>query len=108
MFYEWRTYTCMPGKLPVVLKRFETVTLSLFAEHGIRRVTPLLTVNVGEDNNQIKYMLQWDSHEQRDKAWASFRADPRWHAAVQESEKDGPTVLKITNEILAAVPFSLD
>jgi heme-degrading monooxygenase HmoA len=107
MFYEFRTYTCTPGKLPVVLKRFETTTLALFEKHGIKRITPLMTVGVGEDNSQIKYVVQWESHEQRDKAWAAFRADPDWHKAVAESEQAGPTVAKITNELLIAAPFSL-
>jgi len=107
MFYEFRTYTCTPGKLPVVLRRFETVTLGLFEKHGIRRITPLLTIAVGDDNMQLKYVLQWESHAHRDEAWTAFRADPEWQQALQESEKDGPTVVKIANELLIAAPFSL-
>ena len=107
MLYEFRTYTCMPGKLPAVLKRFETATLALFEKHGIRRITPLFTTAVGPDNMQIKYVLQWESHEQRDRAWAAFRADADWLKAVAESEKDGPVVASIANELLAAAPFSL-
>jgi hypothetical protein len=30
MIHEFRTCTCLPGKLPIVLKRFETATLALF------------------------------------------------------------------------------
>ncbi|MCW5653783.1 NIPSNAP family protein [Hydrogenophaga sp.] len=106
MFYELRTYTCLPGKLPIVLKRFETATLGLFKKHGFRR-GPLFTVAVGDDNLQIKYILEWDSHEQRDKAWVAFRNDPEWAKALAESEKDGPVVAKISNELLMAVPFSV-
>jgi hypothetical protein len=106
MFHELRTYTCLPGKLPTVLKRFETTTLGLFRKYGIRN-GPLFTVAVGEDNMQVKYLIEWDSHEQREKAWTAFRADPAWQEAVAVSEKDGPTVAKITNELLTAVPFSL-
>jgi hypothetical protein len=106
MFYELRTYTCMPGKMPVVLKRFEATTLGLFRKYGIKN-GPLLTVAVGEDNLQIKYLVEWESHEQRDKAWTAFRADPAWQAALVESEKEGPSVRQIHNELLAAVPFSL-
>ena len=106
MFHELRTYTCLPGRLPTVLRRFETTTLGLFKKYGIRN-GPLFTVAIGEDNLQIKYLIEWDSHEQRDKAWTAFRADPAWQEAVAVSEKDGPTVAKITNELLAAVPFSL-
>jgi hypothetical protein len=106
MIHEFRTYTCMPNKLPTVLKRFETVTLGLFAKYGIRN-GPLFTVAVGENNQQVKYMIEWDNLAERDRAWAAFRADPAWAQALQESEKDGPSVAKITNELLSAVPFSV-
>jgi hypothetical protein len=107
MFYEFRTYHCAPGKLPVVLKRFETVTMGLFDKYGIRRITPVFTVGVGDDNSQLKYVLQWDSHEQRDTAWSAFRADVAWQQALKDTEKDGPTLVKISNELLLAAPFSL-
>jgi hypothetical protein len=106
MFHEFRTYTCMPGKMPVVLKRFEATTLGLFKKYGFRP-GPLFTVGVGEDNQQIKYILEWESHDERDRAWTAFRADPAWQQALVESEKDGPTVLRIANELLHPVPFSL-
>lgn len=106
MIYELRTYTCLPGKMPIVLKRFETATLGLFKKHGFRP-GPLLTVAVGDDNLQIKYLLEWESQAERDKAWTAFRNDPGWATALAESEKDGPVVAKISNELLAAVPFSL-
>ena len=106
MLYEFRTYTCVPGKLPIVLKRFETATLALFKKHGIRN-GPLFTVAVGDDNFQIKYMVEWASYEAREKAWAAFRADPDWQQALATSEKDGPVVAKMSNELLVAAPFSL-
>ena len=96
----------MPGKLPVVLKRFETMTLGLFKKYDIRN-GPQFTVALGDDNLQIKYPIESDSHEQRDKAWAAFRADPAWHEALAMSEKDGPSVARISNELLVAVPFSV-
>ena len=106
MIYEFRTYTCMPGKMPIVLKRFENTTLGLFKKYGIRN-GPVFTVAVGQDNQQIKYIIEWESHEQRDKAWTAFRADPAWQEALALSEKDGPSVSKIANELLVAAPFSL-
>jgi hypothetical protein len=106
MLYELRTYTCLPGKMPIVLKRFETATLGLFKKHGIRN-GPLFTVAVGDDNLQIKYIVQWESHAERDKAWGAFRSDPDWQKALAESEKDGPVVAKISNELLVAAPFSV-
>lgn len=106
MIHEFRTYTCNPHKLPVVLKRFETTALSLFKKYGFRN-GPLFTVAVGESNQQIKYMLEWESLAERDRAWAAFRSDPAWIEAMAVSERDGPAVAKISNELLVAVPFSL-
>jgi hypothetical protein len=106
MIYELRTYTCLPGKMPIVLKRFETATLGLFRKHGIKH-GPLFTVAVGDDNLQIKYILEWESLAQRDKAWTDFRNDPGWAQALAESEKDGPVVARISNELLTALPFSV-
>jgi len=106
MIHELRTYTCLPGKLPVVLKRFENHTLGLFRKHGIRN-GPLFTVAVGEDSQQIKYILEWESMAERDRIWTAFRADPEWKKVLAETEKDGPLVARIANEILAAAPFSL-
>jgi hypothetical protein len=92
--------------MPIVLKRFESATLGLFKKHGMK-AGPLFTVAVGDDNLQIKYILEWESHAQRDKAWVDFRNDPEWAKALAESEKDGPVVAKISNELLMAVPFSI-
>ena len=37
MIYEMRVYRCVPGRLPALLKRFETVTLKLWEKHGIKQ-----------------------------------------------------------------------
>ena len=37
MIYEQRVYRCVPGKLPALLNRFETITLKLWEKHGIRQ-----------------------------------------------------------------------
>ena len=38
MIYELRIYTCLPGRLPALHKRFESATLKLWDKHGIRPV----------------------------------------------------------------------
>ena len=47
MIYELRTYQCIPGKLPALLKRFETKTLDVWKKHGIRP-TGFWTVLIGD------------------------------------------------------------
>ena len=105
MIYELRVYHCMTGRLPALVKRFETVTVALFEKHGIRQVG-FWTVAIGQSNQDLVYILQWESLADRDKRFAAFQADPEWIAARAKSEADGPLVASITNTILTPTKFS--
>ena len=37
MIYEQRIYSCIPGKLPALLSRFENHTLKIWEKHGIKQ-----------------------------------------------------------------------
>ena len=43
---------------------------------------------------------------ERQRAWAAFRADPEWQEAVRVSEADGPLVERVINKIWNPTPFS--
>jgi len=105
MIYELRVYRCMPGKLAPLVKRFETVTCALFEKHGIQQAGFWTTV-VGESNQDLTYMLKWNSLDEREKRFAAFQADPAWIAARSKSEEGGPLVANITNTILMPTNFS--
>lgn len=105
MIYELRVYHCIPGRLPALLKRFETATIALFEKHGIRQVG-FWTVAIGESNQDLVYLLQWESLADRDRKFAAFQSDPEWTAARSKSEEDGPIVASISNSILAPTKFS--
>ena len=106
MVYELRVYHIVPGRLPAILKRFDTVTCRLFEKHGIKQVG-FWTVAIGESSSDLVYMLQWESLADRDKKWATFAADPEWIEARARSEADGgPIVASITNSILMPTSFS--
>ena len=60
MIYETRVYRCLPGRLPALLKRFETVTLKLWEKHGIKQAG-FFTTLVGESNQELTYLLAWES-----------------------------------------------
>ncbi len=105
MLHELRIYRCLPSRLPKLLKRFEQVTLKLWDKHGIRQ-TAFWTVVIGESNHDLYYMLEWESLAEREKKWSAFGADPEWIAARDESERDGPIVASISNQILAPTGFS--
>ena len=105
MIHEMRVYHCVPGRLPALLKRFETITLKIWDKHGIRQAGFFTTV-VGETNQQLIYFLAWESLAEREKKWGAFMVDPDWIAARAETEKDGQIVAKVVNQLLAPTSFS--
>ena len=105
MIHELRIYECVPGKLPALHKRFETITLGFWEKHGIRQAG-FWTTAIGESNQTLTYLIEWESLAEREKKWTAFMNDPAWIAARAETEKDGPIVAKITNTILQPTRYS--
>ena len=105
MIHELRIYECVPGKLPALHNRFETITLKVWAKHGIRQVG-FWTTMIGETNQALTYLIEWESLAERETKWTAFMRDPEWVAARAETEKDGPIVAKITNSILEPTAYS--
>jgi hypothetical protein len=105
MIYEMRTYHCLPGRLPTLVKRFDTITLKMWEKHGIRQAG-FWTVQVGNSNQDLIYMLAWESLAEREKKWAVFMSDPEWIAKRAETEKDGQIIASVTNQILQPTAFS--
>ena len=105
MIHELRVYHCLPGRLPALLQRFANVTLRLWDRHGIRQAG-FWTVGIGESNQALYYLVAWESLEERETKWNAFAADPEWLAARAESERDGPIIERIANQILIPTAFS--
>jgi NIPSNAP len=105
LIHELRIYRCMPGRLPDLNKRFESVTLKLWDKHGFRPVGFWTTV-IGASNQDLTYLLEWKDLAERERLWAGFMADADWLKARAESEKSGPIVANITSSILQPTAFS--
>jgi hypothetical protein len=105
MIYEMRVYRCVPGRLPALLKRFETVTLGMWEKHGIRQAG-FWTTLVGESNQDLTYLLAWESMAEREQRWNAFQSDPDWISARAETERDGAIVANISNTFLQPTGFS--
>jgi len=105
MIYELRVYHCVPGRLPALLKRFDTITLKIWERHGIKQAG-FWTVGIGESNQDLYYMLAWESLADREKKWDAFQADPEWISSRAETEKDGPIVASVNNQMLLPTAFS--
>jgi hypothetical protein len=105
VIYEYRVYTCLPGRLPALLARFEDVTLGFWERHGVRQAG-FWTVEVGESNHELHYLLQWESLAEREERWTAFQSDPEWIAARAATETPEKIVASIRNELLKPTAFS--
>ena len=105
MIYELRVYRCLPNRMPALLKRFESATLRIWEKHGIRQAGFWTTI-IGESNNELTYLLAWESLAEREQKWGAFIGDPVWVSARNDSEKDGPIVANIVSSLLQPTSFS--
>lgn len=105
MIYELRTYEAMPGKMKALLERFERHSVRLFRKHGMTPVG-FWTPEIGDWTNQLVYLLAHQDLAARERSWAAFRTDPEWISARDESEKNGPLLVRLRSEILQPTAFS--
>jgi hypothetical protein len=105
MIHELRIYHCVPGRLPALLNRFETITLAIWERFGIRQ-KGFWTVEIGESNADIYYLLEWENLAEREAKWSAFMADPEWLQKRAETQRDGPIITHVTNLILTPTTFS--
>ena len=105
MLHEMRVYHCLPGKLPALLDRFDKITLKIWERFGIRQAGFWTTV-IGDSNQQLVYLLAWESLAEREQKWTAFMNDPEWQAKRAETEANGPLLTHVSNQILQPTAFS--
>lgn len=101
--YELRIYTCHPGRLDALNKRFRDHTMRLFEKHGIKNVIYLTPV---DKEDTLVYLIVHDSPAAAEKSWQSFRDDPEWQKVRDESHRDGLIVKKVESQYLKATDYS--
>lgn len=105
MVYELRVYQAVPGQMPKLLARFRDHVIGIWERHGISPIG-FWTTAIGESSNELTYILPWASLADREARWAAFQNDPAWHKARDDSERDGPLVARIKNQMLTPTAFS--
>jgi hypothetical protein len=95
MIMEMRVYRCLPGRLPALMKRFDTLTLKLWDKHGIKQAG-FYTTLIGTSNQELTYFV----------AWTAFQSDPDWIAGRAKSEEDGQIIDNIVSQLLVPTAFS--
>ncbi len=101
--YELRIYTCHPGKLDALHRRFREHTLRIFGKHGMKNVIYLTPLDQEET---LVYLITHESREAADKNWDAFRNDDEWKKVYEESHRDGPLVKKVERQFLKATDYS--
>jgi hypothetical protein len=105
MIYELRIYNCLPGRLPKLLERFQNHTLKLWERHGIRQAG-FWTTAIGPSNNDLTYLVAWESMAERETKWTAFQSDADWLKARGDSEADGPIIANVASSFLTPTAFS--
>ncbi|WP_214368304.1 NIPSNAP family protein [Pseudonocardia sp. H11422] len=106
MIYEIREYTTVPGRMPALIKRFKDHTLGIFAKHGMECVFISLTELGDNGNNELVYVMKWDSYAEMADKWAAMMSDPEWVKVKAASEEDGPIVAKLSRRVLNPGAFA--
>ena len=118
--FEFRTYKLHPGKLEAFKKRFAESSVPFFAKHGVKLhalfevgkvpedaveersaggiILPIVGTRFGQD--QVAYIVSFDSLEARDAAWRAFVVDPEWLELRRASAADGPLVAEESTVVL--------
>ena len=104
--FELRTYTTLEGRLPNLHARFKNHTMKLFEKHGMKNVMYWTPTDEKTANNTLIYVIWHANPEAAKKSWDGFRADPDWHKARDESEKDGKIVAKVESVYMKATEYS--
>lgn len=88
MIYEIRVYEAAEGCAAAMRRRFvEEVAAKFFPRHGIELIG-VFTAPV--EDGRLTYLTRFADEATRQKAWASFGADPEWTAVKAASETKGP------------------
>ena len=104
MIYEFRVYHAEPGKMDALHRRFATKTLPLFEKHRIKVIG--FWVPDERQDEELDYLLVFDSVDQMQQAWSDFLEDPEWDTAKKESEKEGPLVAKLESTVFYPTSYS--
>ncbi|MCP4613176.1 MAG: NIPSNAP family protein [Planctomycetes bacterium] len=105
MIYEYRVYEVAPGRLNDLHERFRKHTLNFFGKYDIK-VVAFFTTEIEEADDRLIYILEFKDLNHREKAWANFEADPEWKHIVEESNSNGPLIIRVKNQILRPTDYS--
>lgn len=106
MIYELRTYWAAPGKAEALHNRFRTLTLGIFAKHGMQVVGFWTPEPATAETGDLVYIMKFPDLEAKNRAWDAFRADEEWKAGRAASEVNGTLAAKVSSIVLRPTDYS--
>ena len=104
--FEIRTYTCNPGKLPDLQKRFREHTITIFNRHHMKSIGYWVPTDPPLSENTLIYILEHPSREAAKANWDAFRNDPEWKKVQAASEANGKIVDHVVSIYAKAADYS--
>ncbi len=105
--FEWRFYHSPTfTQLRLLHERFAGPEIKIFQRVGIHPALYASTM-VGPDIPNLTYLIPFDNLDAREKAWATFGADPEWIKVRAASvEKGGQISQRMQISLWKATPYS--
>jgi hypothetical protein len=105
--FELRTYHSPTWRqLEALHARFAGPEIKIFHRSGVNPILYTSTL-IGPNMPNLTYIIPFESLAEREKAWASFGADPEWAKVRSESiEKHGQISSIIQISLFRATPYS--
>jgi hypothetical protein len=100
--YELREYQAVPGRLDVLVERFERVYIPVFGRLGFRVVG--FWTEQGDSPERLFYLLAWESRQEMERGWTAFSED---EDALRVRVEGGPATTRMTSTFLQPTAFSV-
>ena len=99
-YFELRIYYCAPGKLDVLVDRFQNHTTKIFERLGMQNIGYWLPVT--NNRNALYYILAYPNKTARKTSWEAFSADAEWKKVMAQAEASGKAVDSIKSIFMNA------
>lgn len=107
MIFEMRRYECWPGKMAALHDCMDKLAMPIF-ERLSMEIVGVWTVEIGDQDETMVYILKFNDMEERGRKWAEFFSDPQWidGSAAIDAREGGPLTSRVVTTFLRAAPYS--
>lgn len=105
MIYELRVYHAVPGRMAELVTWMGRDIVPIITRLGFRLVAGWEGIDPGREN-EMTYILAWESMEERDAGFKALNADPEFIATFTAIRANGKPTESITKTFLQPTDWS--